>query len=333
MTDTLYPLKFEPIYQYRLWGGRRLTQFLSKPLPNNELIGEAWLLSDRKDHSNKVVEGLLKGLTLTELMMRYPKEIMGKVGNNSTYFPLLLKFLDCSEVLSVQVHPSDNQKEYIRDGDSGKTEAWVVLETNKESLIYAGLKEGTNKEDLLNSIEDKTVFDKIHSFVPKVGDAVFIKSGTVHTLSGTVVFEVQENSDVTFRLYDWERIDPKTGIPRDLQVHEAVACIDFNQVNIGPVTPVKSRKVEQSEMLFDNKHFKLWRINSNDEFTVGFKDEPAILVCIEGKGLLEHNEGKYAISKGEVVLLPAITGQLNFHPEEHINLLQIAIPDKSKIKH
>ena len=104
-------------------------------------------------------------------------------------------------------------------------------------------------------------------------------------------------------MYDWERIDPKTGIPRDLQVHEAVACIDFNQVNIGPVTPVKSRKVEQSEMLFDNKHFKLWRINSNDEFTVGFKDEPAILVCIEGKGLLEHNEGKYAISKGEVVLL------------------------------
>ena len=145
MSDKIYPLKFEPIYQYRLWGGRRLSHLLSKPLPENEPIGEAWLLSDRKDHASKVAEGPLKGITITELMKKYPDEIMGEIGNKSAHFPLLLKFLDCNEVLSVQVHPSDNQKEYIPKGDSGKMEAWVVVETSENSRIYAGLKEGTNK--------------------------------------------------------------------------------------------------------------------------------------------------------------------------------------------
>jgi len=328
MVDKLYPLKFEPIYQYRLWGGRRLEHFLSKPLPENEPVGEAWLLSDRKDHASKVTEGTLKGSTITELMKKYSDEIMGNIGNHFDRFPLLLKFLDCNEVLSVQVHPSDNQKEYIPKGDSGKTEAWVVLETGKKSRIYSGLKEGTNKENLLQSIHDKKVSDRLHSFVPEVGDAVFIHSGTVHTLGGTVVFEVQENSDVTFRLYDWERTDPKTGKSRNLQVDKAIACIDFDQVNIGPVTPIKSQKIEHAEILFDNEHFKLWRIKNKSEFTAGFKYEPAILVCIEGSGSMKYNEKKYTISKGEVMLIPATVGQLNLLPNEKITLLQIAIPNK-----
>ncbi len=326
----LYPLKFEPIYQYRLWGGRKLENLLSKPLPKDEPIGEAWLLSDRKDHANKVSEGDLKGTTLTELMSDFRYEMMGKLGNHFETFPLLLKFLDCKEVLSVQVHPSDNQKEYIPQGDSGKTEAWVVLETGEDSLIYAGLKEGTNKENLLQSIENKSVADRLHSFVPKKGDAVFIHSGTVHTLGGTVVFEVQENSDVTFRLYDWDRTDAKTGKPRDLQIDEAIACIDFDQVAIGPVRPEREPEVENSEKLFDNEHFLLWRIKTDASFKVGIKDEPAILVCTEGKGIIKQNDKKYSIAKGEVLLLPAIIGQLELIPEKEITFLQIAIPDKGK---
>lgn len=329
MSDQIYPLKFEPIYQYRLWGGRRLEHLLSKPLPKDEPVGEAWLLSDRKDHASKVSAGALKGSTITELMKKFPDEIMGKVGNDSDRFPLLLKFLDCQEVLSVQVHPSDDQKEYIPQGDTGKTEAWVVLETGEDSRIYAGLKKGANQENLLKSIRDKTVSKRLHSFVPEVGDAIFIQSGTVHTLGGTVVFEVQENSDVTFRLYDWDRTDPKTGKPRDLQVDKAIACIDFSQVDIGPVPPIKSLYVENAEKLFDNEHFKLWRIESESEFTAGFKDEPVILVCIGGKGTMRYNKTDYSIAKGEVMLIPAVVGQLDISPEEKITLLQIAIPKKN----
>ena len=326
MSNPIYPLKFDPIYQYRLWGGRKLEHLLSKPLPENEPIGEAWILSDRKDHASQVIEGDLKGATLTQLMEEYRYEIMGKNGNDFEIFPLLLKFLDCKEVLSVQVHPSDAQKEFIPAGDTGKTEAWVVLETSEDSRIFAGLKKGTTKENLLESIKDKTVSERLHSFVPKKEDAIFIHSGTVHTLGGTVVFEVQENSDVTFRLYDWDRTDAKTGKPRDLQVEKAIACIDFNQVDIGPVTPVKEKADKNTEKLFDNEHFILWRIKSKSDFTVGFKDEPAILVCIDGNGKMMYNNKEYNISKGEVMLLPAIIGQLELKPEKEISLLQIAIP-------
>lgn len=329
MNDKIYPLKFEPIYQYRLWGGRRLSHLLSKPLPKDEPVGEAWLLSDRKDHASKVTDGPLKGSTITELMKKFPNEIMGKVGNDFDHFPLLLKFLDCNEVLSVQVHPSDDQTDYIPKGDTGKTEAWVVLETGDDSRIYAGLKNGTNKENLLESIKDKSVADRLHSFVPEEGDAVFIHSGTVHTLGGAVVFEVQENSDVTFRLYDWDRTDPKTGKPRDLQVDKAIACIDFDQVDIGPVPPQKSWDVENAEKLFDNEHFKLWRIKSESKFTAGFKDEPAILVCIDGKGSMKYQDKHYSIDKGEVMLIPAAVGQLDLRPDKNITLLQIAIPKKA----
>lgn len=328
MSIQLYPLKFEPIYQYRIWGGRKFEHLLSKPLPENEPIGEAWLLSDRKDFSNTVTDGILKNTTLTNLMKDYRYEIMGKLGYHFEKFPLLLKLLDCNEVLSVQVHPSDYQKEYIPHGETGKTEAWIVLEADVNSRIYAGLKKGTTKENLIQSIQDKSVAEQLHSFVPNKGDAVFIQSGTVHTLGGTVVFEVQENSDVTFRLYDWDRIDSKTGKPRDLQVDQALACIDFNQVEIGPVVPVESTDIENAEILFDNNHFKLWRIQSQSEFKVGIQDEPTVLVCTEGSGIITFQDVNYTITKGEVVLLPAIIGVLNFQPENKVTLLQISIPDK-----
>lgn len=327
MSTQIYPLKFDPIYQYRLWGGRRLEHFLSKPLPEDEPVGEAWILSDRKDHSNLVTEGEFKGWNLSELMKSFRYEIMGKIGNQFDYFPLLLKFLDCKEVLSVQVHPSDSQMEYIPEGDTGKTEAWVVLETEESSIIYAGLKKGTDKENLLESIKAKTVADRLHSFVPKKGDAIFIKAGTVHTLAGTVVFEVQENSDTTFRLYDWDRSDSKTGKPRELQVDKAINCIDFNQVNIGPIVPTKSEEIKNAEILFDNEHFKVWRIISESQFKVGLIDEPSILVSLDGQGTINFKNDSYSIKKGEIMLLPAIIGQLDLIPQPEITLLQISVSD------
>lgn len=330
MSNTIYPLKFDPIYQYRLWGGRKLEHLLSKPLPKEKPIGEAWLLSDRKDHANKVTNGKFKGMSITKLMLDFHYEIMGRLGYQFEHFPLLLKFLDCKEVLSVQVHPSDEHKEFLPKGDTGKSEAWVVMDTDENSRIYAGLKKGTTKEDLLQSIEDNSLADHLHSFTPKKNDAIFIKSGTVHTLVGTVVFEVQQNSDVTFRLYDWERIDPRTEKPRELQVEKAITCVDFNQVEIEPITPIKSQEIKNAEKLFDNPHFKLWRIKSDTEFTVGIKDMPVVLVCIDGNGRVKHNDKEYSIEKGEVMLLPAIIGVLKLIPEKKITILQIAIQEKEQ---
>jgi mannose-6-phosphate isomerase len=149
-------------------------------------------------------------------MKEYPDEIMGKLKGQFDRFPFLLKFLDCKEVLSVQVHPSDDQTKYIPQGDTGKTEAWVVLETVQNSQIYVRLTPGTNERNLRKALQDNYVDQGLHSFIPKPSDGIFIHSGTVHTLRRAVVFEVQENSDVTFRLYDWERVDDKRGKHRDL---------------------------------------------------------------------------------------------------------------------
>jgi len=328
--STLYPLFFTPIYQYRLWGGRRLTHLLDEPLPDGP-VGEAWILSDRDDHASIVNAGLYKGYSLTQLFEQYPESVMGRLAGKFDRFPLLLKFLDAKEVLSVQVHPSDDQKEYIPKGDTGKTEAWFVIESGAKAKIYAGLKPGTTAEDLKKGLEDHNVANYIHSFVPKPGDGIFIHSGTVHTLADTVVFEVQENSDTTYRLYDWDRTDEKTGKPRELQVDKALACIDFNLTDIDPVKPKDTQEGSVTrEEYFNNEHFILWRMNTTKQFTVGAEDEPRILVCTEGKGELDFDGTKYPVKKGDVVLLPAEIGVINCIPQGKINLLEIAIPDNNK---
>ena len=232
----LYPLRFEPIYQYRLWGGRRLANLLSAPLPGDGPIGEAWLLSDRDDHPSHVANGPLKGQTIGQLLKQWPEQVLGKLAGRFRRFPLLLKFLDARDMLSVQVHPSDRQSNYLPAGETGKTEAWVVLEAGPESRIYAGLKPATTADNLRRAIANGAVADHLACFTPKPGDGVFLPAGTVHALGGdVVVFEVQQNSDVTFRLYDWDHVDTKTGQRRALQVDQAIACIDFAQGAVGPV--------------------------------------------------------------------------------------------------
>lgn len=305
-----------------------MANWLTKPLPPDDLIGEAWILSDRDDHPSKVTEGLLKGQTIKQLFEDSADELLGKFAGKFKRFPLLLKFLDAQKVLSVQVHPADDKTEYIPAGESGKTEAWVVLETSTEGRIYAGLKPGTTAEILRKSLVNHTVADNVSSFVPKVGDGVFIKAGTVHTLVGLVVFEIQENSDVTYRLYDWDRIDEKTGKPRDLQVEQAIACIDFAQTNIRPVVPVAGPdETMLKERIFDSDHFNLCRLTGKSVFTVGEEGIPRVLVCISGSGTIQSETDTYTLGKGEVMLLPAAIGACKFVPHNRVVLLDITLPD------
>ena len=325
----LYPLRFEPIYQYRLWGGRRLSDLLSAPLPDGP-IGEAWILSDRDDHPSLVTEGPLKGKTIAQLLKQSPEQLLGKLAGHFTRFPLLLKFLDVSKSLSVQVHPPDWHVELIPAGETGKTEAWVVLEADAASRIYAGLTPGTTADNLRGAIASGRVEDHLASFTPKPGEGVLVKAGTVHALNGVVVFEVQENSDVTFRLYDWDHIDPGTGRRRPLQVDQALACIDFFQVAIRPVVPMGEETTPvTSERLFYCDHFGVWRITGKAPFLVGKEGTPRVLVCLSGEGHLEYNGADYAFGKGDVVLLPAVVGDCLCRPHGAVTVLELSLPEGS----
>src|SRR6202167_6025379 len=324
----LYPLRFEPIYQYRLWGGRRLADLLTAPLPSGP-VGEAWILSDRDDHANQVSDGPLKGWTIGQLLEQFPEEMLGKLAGRFRRFPLLLKFLDVHEMLSVQVHPSNANKNLLPAGETPKTEAWVVLEAGPESRIYGGLKPGTTPASLRLAVENGTVVDQLAELTPKRGDAVFLRAGTVHALGGDVmVFEIQQNSDVTFRLYDWGHVDEKTGKPRALQVEQAMACINFAEGAVGFVAPaVEATTPVMREKLFDCEHFWLWRLRGELPFSVGVADQPRVLVCIEGTGQVEHVGTSYPVGKGAVLLLPAVIGACTFRPRGAVILLEIALPD------
>ena len=197
-----------------------------------------------------------------------------------------------------------------------------------QSRIYAGLKPGTTQDDLKRALASRTVANLLASFTPTVGDAVFLRAGTVHSLSGLVVFEVQENSDVTFRLYDWDRVDPKTDKPRPLQVEQALACIDFAEGVIGPVVPVlEATTPVRRERLFHCEHFSVWRCKGQSPFTVGAADVPRVLVCIEGAGQIEHGGDNYPVGRGDVVLLPAEVGACSFRPRNVVSLLEVALPE------
>jgi mannose-6-phosphate isomerase len=319
-------LRFEPIYQYRLWGGRRLADLLSAPLPGDGPIGEAWVLSDRDEHPSRVADGSLKGQTIAQVLERFPEQVMGSFAGRFQRFPLLLKFLDVREMLSVQVHPTDPK--------TAKTEAWVVLEAGAKCRIYAGLQPGATADVLRQALKDGTVADRLACFHPKPGDAVFNPAGMVHSLGGgLVVFEVQQNSDVTFRLFDWNHIDSKTGQPRALQVEQALACIDFGPCAGGLVAPVvETTSPVRRERLFHCDYFWLSRLRGESPFTVGALPvppemaAPSVLVCIDGEGQIEHGGGMAEIRKGDVFLLPAVLGECTFHPQGPVNVLEIEIP-------
>ena len=325
MTTPLYPLRFEPMFQYRLWGGRALGDFMDADLPGSDPIGEAWLLSDRDQFSSRIANGTLAGMTLTELMRDRKDQVLGERARQVSRFPLLLKFLDVEKMLSVQVHPDDDQTNLIPEGDTGKTEAWVVLEAKPGARIYAGLKPGTTPDDL-RTLTAANADERLARFQPTPGQAVEIEAGTVHALGdGLVVFEVQENSDVTFRLYDWDHVDEKTGKPRPLQVDQALAAVDFNRGSVGPVEP----HVQESgaEKLFDNEHFDLVRWSGSRPFPIGSAVSARVLVCVGGAGEIEVGSNAESIERGEVILLPAACGPGTFVPQGAATVLEIAVPE------
>src|SRR5262245_43683451 len=233
--DALTPLRFEPIFKPALWGGSRLRSLFGAP-PTDEPTGEAWVLSDFGDDISVVAEGPWAGTTLRQLMEENPQRIVGSAPTANGRFPLLLKFIHARYPLSVQVHPSDAKaRELEGPAAVGKTEAWVVLEAAPSSRLYTGLNPGVTPDQLGDAIQTGKVEDLLYMHEALSGDCVFLQAGTVHAIgAGVLLFEVQQSSDLTYRLYDWGRVDPKTGNSRELHVEKGLASADFSA---GPCRP------------------------------------------------------------------------------------------------
>src|SRR5262249_21920334 len=232
--------------------------------------------------------------------------------------------------LSVQVHPTDEHTQLLPPGERGKTEAWVVLRAEPSSCIYAGFKSGTTPDALRHALAERRLRDALASFTPRPGDGVMLPAGTVHALGGGVMlFEVQQNSDVTFRLYDWDRVDNQ-GKARALHLNEALACSDFSRGPVGPVTPkVEATSPARREQLFDCAFFRLWRLQGREKFPVGMADDCRVFVGVEGRATVEQCAGRTEMAPGSVILWPAQLGAGMCHPAagEGLTMLEIALPD------
>lgn len=228
-----YPLKFQPLLKQTIWGGRRLGELLGKPIGAEADYAESWEVVDHGADQSVVDNGPLAGKTLAELIDQSPEWLLGEAAAGGR-FPLLLKYLDCHRVLSVQVHPDDAYGATLVPPDLGKTEAWYIVAAEPESVVYAGLQPGVDRAALEAAVAAGETEKLLHSFHPEPGDCVFIPAGTVHALgAGLVVAEIQQSSDTTFRLFDWNRLDAE-GNSRPLHIERALDVIDYET---GPVEP------------------------------------------------------------------------------------------------
>ncbi|MBA4148703.1 MAG: class I mannose-6-phosphate isomerase [Verrucomicrobia bacterium] len=223
----LYPLTFRPIFKERIWGGRNLERLYGKALPKDVPIGESWEISDRPDDENIISNGPLAGKSLHWLMEHHRPALLGSAqANSSGRFPLLIKILDAQEKLSLQVHPPAAKVAEL--GGEPKTEMWFIADATPAADLFVGLKRGTTRTEFEQKIGDGSVAECFHHILVKPGDAIFLPSGRVHAIgAGNVIFEIQQNSDTTYRVFDWNRVDAR-GKPRELHVEKSLDSIDFN---------------------------------------------------------------------------------------------------------
>lgn len=269
------PLVFEPLPMERVWGGRHFETLFGKRLPHGAVIGELWEMVDRPEAQSVVHEGPLKGTTLHELWSGNRASLFGEhhLANPSPRFPLLIKLLDARERLSVQVHPPANRAGEL--GGEPKTECWYFLHAAEGASVYAGLKKGVTREDFEASLEDGTVEEKLHSAPARTGESIFIPSGRLHAIGeGLVIVEVQQNSDTTYRVFDWNR-NGLDGKPRELHVSESLASIDFDDFEPA-LTPATEPVVADCPL------FHVEKKELNGPIPATDKGDFSIVTCLTG---------------------------------------------------
>lgn len=347
---TPYPLKFEPILKPRVWGGRKMGSRLHKKLSAAD-IGESWELADLESDQSVVSVGPAKGTTITQLVELWGEKLLGRAKLLDGRFPLLLKYLDAEQALSVQVHPSQEigsrelkfaarEDNNVREGVEGvpriKNEAWYVVDCEPGSWILRGLKEGVGERVLREALHDGRVEDVLNRIEIRPGHAYYIPSGTVHALGpGAVIAEIQTPSDTTYRLYDWDRVNPKTGGPRDLHIEEALESISFEPVSAEAEHPEHIASVWTTiTRLVRCESFVVERVRmvAGVEQAIPY-DEMVAWMVLEGGGAIRCDGLKepVAFGVGDTVLLPAALENGRVTVEEASTWLEISIPVESSL--
>jgi mannose-6-phosphate isomerase len=322
----LYPLRFTPIYQYRLWGGSKLKDVLGKK-DAPDMTGESWEISGVEDNLSIVKEGFLEGNDLQELIEVYMGDLVGDAvyEKHGTEFPLLIKLIDAHDVLSVQVHP-DDALALQRHQAFGKTEMWHVIQADPGSVIYAGFNREISREEFLSCVEQKKIQEVLNREPANSGDAFFIPAGRVHAIgAGILLAEIQQTSDITYRIFDWNRLE-KNGRPRPLHTDLAIDAIDFEhypsyrndyKASTNKPSPIISCPYFSVNLIW------FCRPVERDYLDL---DSFIVFMCIQGSFLLNYGEGNPMLVKtGHTILLPAIFKEVTLEPRGETRVLEVYI--------
>jgi len=306
------PLTFEPIFMERIWGGRRLESEFLKKLPAQKRIGESWEIVDRPEAQSVVVNGPLRGKTLHQLWTQDRDEIFGDLPDASR-FPLLVKLLDAQEKLSLQVHPPEKVASKL--GGEPKTEFWYVAAADANAELYLGFRDSITSSQFEKAIRDETAADYVHKIRVSTGDAVFLPAGRFHAAgAGIILIEVQQNSNTTYRVFDWNRVDDKG--KRQLHINQALQCINFSDV--------RPRLLEsEGELLLRHNLFEIRKWNLDSPREIAARGQFAIACCLTGSVHCADVD----LRPGEFFLIPALLHDRQLHPQtEGTTLLRITIP-------
>jgi len=321
MSTLNYPLVFEPILQDRIWGGTKLKTDLGKNIPT-QTTGESWELSAVEGNVSVVKNGPLAGKPLTDLLESNPDDVLGTAVHKrfGKQFPLLFKFLDAREDLSIQVHPNDELAKK-RHNSFGKTEMWYVMQADEGSRIIVGFNHKSSAEEYLEKLESKQLIDILNQVPAKKGDVYFLETGTIHAIgAGIVIAEIQQTSDITYRIYDWDRVDAN-GNGRQLHVQEALDAMNYNTTDTQKQYGTEENK---SNSMVDCPYFTTNFLPLNGTADVAKNGESfTVYICTEGEYTVEIAGESHAFKKGDTVLVPAAVA--NFSLSGNATLLEIYI--------